>query len=421
MLSNLFCIPSERAFVGCIVSSNGSVLDSFHPTPEHFTDVMTSKVFAIAQGLHAKGAPVNRHTILREFHAEPMEVVQRITDVCFYPSPSQAGHYFEVINDKLTLRNAHNAISWASSAIEGADSAKDFCAELQGKFASLDTNATSENVLATTCSQIEEKLDRMARGEIVRGIPTKLLAWDNNFGGIMPGQLYALAGRPATGKTALLEMLIQQCLETGNPCSVFEKDMSPQKLIERMACRFTDVQYWRFAKGCMHDWEIRNVRKGLEFMRDQPLFLYNPTGLTAERMCQIVRRDVRVNGIKSVFLDHIQALKVGKDLREGLTQASLAIRANVTETNIPHIILAHINRNGAKGRPTPEDIKEFDQLYGDCDGMVILWTEQSRADMAADEMLTTKFYTAKNREGGPTEDEMLFDGATMTFKNKARE
>jgi len=255
----------------------------------------------------------------------------------------------------------------------------------------------------------------------VRGIPTTLGPWDEQFGGLMPGQLYALAGRPATGKTAALEMMIQACLERELPVCVFEKDMSPEKLIARMACRATDVQYWRYSRGAMHPAEIRNLRRGIEVFEKCPMHLYNPTGLTAERMCQIARRDIRINGVKAVFLDHIQALKVGKDLREGLTQASLTIRASVTETDVPHVVLAHINRNGAKGRPRPEDIKEFDQLYGDCDGMMILWNDQDRTELAQDEMMTTKFYTAKNRDGGVSEAEMLFDGTRMMFKPKARD
>lgn len=419
-LKNLYCASSERAFVGCVVSSGGASLDACDAREEHFFEPMARKVFGLAKGLYGAGKPVNMRTVMRTFSGEPPEILQQVSDVCFYPVPAQAPHFFEIINDKLTLRNAYTALQWANEEIQQATVAKDFCGELQARLESFDTTAQSENVMAAVCEAITEKLNRMERGESVKGIRTRISPWDENFGGIMPGQLYAVAGRPGTGKTALLEMMIQQCLELEHPVTVFEKDMSPQKLVERMACRSVGVQHWRYAKGILFPAEIRNVRSGIEFFKAFPLFLYNPNGLTAERMCQIARRDIRLHGVKAVFLDHIQALRVGKDLREGLTQASLTIRANVTETNTPHIVLAHINRNGAKGRPTPEDIKEFDQLYGDCDGMMILWNEQSRAEMASDEMMTTKFYTAKNREGGPTEDEMLFDGPTMTFKEKAR-
>lgn len=418
--NNLFCLPSERAFIGCVVCGGGAALETCAATEEHFTDPQARHVFTLAHELFKAGKPINNITIMRTFSEWSLERLSPISEMCFYPIPSEAPHFFDIINDKLTLRRAQSAIEWAGAEILKTDKAKEFHAEFQTKIASIDTSAASDNVLGAVCDAIESKIDRMLRGEVVRGIQMKISPWDNNFGGIMPGQMYAVAGRPGTGKTALVEMLIQECLETGNAVSVFEKDMSPQKLIERMACRVTNVQFWAFARGLLTPSQLRDVKRGVEMLKECPFHLYNPNGLTAERFCQIARRDIRTKSVKAVFLDHIQALKVGKDMREGLTQASLAIRNNVTETNTPHIILAHINRNGAKGRPTPEDIKEFDQLYGDCDGMMILWTEQSRAEMASDEMMTTKFYTAKNRDGGISEDEILFDGGLMKFKEKAK-
>ena len=420
-VTHLYCAASERSFVGCVVSGGGTALDTHPVTEEHFVEPLARRVYEAAAELYRTGAPVHLRTVMRTFAQESAELRQQVSEICFYPSPSQCGHFFEILNDKLILRRAHEAGAWAVAESQVATQPKEFCAELQTRVASLDATAASEDLLEACCDEAERKVERMLKGEMDMGIPTGVRPWDKSFGGIMPGELYALAGRPGTGKTALLEMLIQQCLLADQPVTVFEKDMSPQKLIERMACRMTGMPYWRLARGMMNEAELRNVSKGIALLKTLPLHLYNPSGLTADRLCQIARRDIRVKGVKAVFLYHIQALRVGKDLREGLTQASLTIRANVTETNVPHIILAHINRNGAKGRPAPEDIKEFDQLYGDCDGMMLLWSEQDKAELRPGEMLTTKFYSAKNRAGGPTEDEMFFDGPTMTFKEKAKD
>jgi len=70
-------------------------------------------------------------------------------------------------------------------------------------------------------------------------------------------------------------------------------------------------------------------------------------------------------------------------------------------------------------RPEPEHIKEFDQIYGDCDGMGILWSKADPAELTDGELLPVNFYTAKNRDGGKGEDEILFDGKQMKFRKKA--
>lgn len=80
---------------------------------------------------------------------------------------------------------------------------------------------------------------------------------------------------------------------------------------------------------------------------------------------------------------------------------------------MPHVALFHINCNGAKGQPAPEDVRNFDQLLGDVDGMAVLWSEQRAEDLPPGKLLMMKFYTAKSRDGAATEDKIFFDGEHM--------
>jgi len=213
--------------------------------------------------------------------------------------------------------------------------------------------------------------------------------------------------------------MVTQYLMDDRPVLVFEKDMAPRMMIERMACRLAKVSYWNFSRGFASGHERSEIRRFNDALKQTPLLLYNPTGLTAEKMSAITRREKRVSKIEAVFLDHVGVLTVGKDLREGLTKGSICIRTTATETDLPHVVLSHINRNGAKSRPTPEDIKEFDQLFGDCDGMGILWTEEDKTQVKNGDYLKMKIYFAKNRFGPVGEEDILFDGKLMAFRNKA--
>lgn len=420
-LQNLRCEMSERAFVGCVIASQATALDGCPATEEHFFDPVARMAFTAAIDLYRAGAPVNKRTVLQKVGSERIEILggaHIISDVCSYPSPGQAAYFFGILEGKLALRRAYDVARWAESEVKTTDDPQSFVNGFRSRIETLEAASEGENCLPLVLDEIEKKIARMEAGEVSTGFMSPIPAWNKAFGGIMDGQLYGLAGRPGTGKTAMMEMMIQEYLKKEIPVCVFEKDMSPQKLIERCVCRATQVPFWRFARGFLPDVQLRNLRLGVEYFRGAPLYLYNPRGLTAEKFCAISRRDIRTRGVKAVFLDHVQALRVGKDLREGLTQASLAIRANVTETNIPHIILAHINRNGAKGRPAPEDIKEFDQLYGDADGMVLLWSEQSRADVEPGKGIPVTFYAAKNRDGAVMEEEMNFNGEMLTFEAK---
>lgn len=424
MNPHLYSEDTERAFIGCVVQSQGAVLDTYRATPEHFFRFDTRLVFEAAEHLYANGKPVTTFTVRQRLTKEQVEQVggdSAIIEICNSASAGMAEYLFGILNDKLTLRRTQEALAWAQAEIFTTMDSRAFCGELTSRMSGLEAESASENMVPTCISAIRKKLDRMDAGITETGYRTPLDVWDRAFGGIINGQMYALAGRPGAGKTAMMETLIDNLLSQGAPVSVFEKDMSPQKLMERLACRGVGVPFWRYAQGKLERHSTAKIRKALEVIEKQPLYVYNPAGLTAEKFCAIARRDIRTKGVKAVFLDHIQTLKVGRDMREGLTQASLTIRAHVTESNVPHIILAHLNRNGAKGRPKPEDIKEFDQLYGDCDGMALLWSEKDRADLDPGEWMDVNFYVAKNRDGDVTEDSVWFDGANLTFKNKTRE
>lgn len=412
------CQTSERSLVGCIVSSNGEALDVIDVTPEHFVDQLSYVLATSAIELHRCGSPVNDFTVMQraEAYLEP-SLIHEASNICHHSSPSLAQHFFGIVNGKLTQRRALEVAKWATKESEQTSDVHGFCAELSAKVAALDSQTECENVLGSALDEMSKRLARVERGEKILGHATPFDAWNKAFGGIAQGNLYALAARPGMGKTAMLEQIVYSMAREEKPVLVFEKDMSPQILVERIACRCCNVPFWKYMRGMIDHRDISQLRGTIEIIRGLPIYLYNPTNLTAEKLSAIARREVRTHGIQAIFLDHIQILSVGKELREGLTRASIALRTLVNEAGIPLVVLAHINRAGAKGRPSTEDIKEFDQLLGDCDGMAILWTEEDKTKLWPGEYLNMHFYAAKNRNGAVGEADILFDGNLMRFVN----
>lgn len=424
--SNLHCNESERAFVGCVVAGEGEALDTCHASAEHFLDPLTRTVFEIAAELHATKKPVSVGSVIQRLgpaRLEELGGVHQVRDICNFPVPDHAPHYFEILDHKLTLRRARIFGAWVQMEAESSGDAPAFASELRKKAAAIECVADDTSILQSALDGLQAKLARIARGERQSGIKSCVGAWNRLFGGLMDGQMYGIASRPGKGKTALMENMMADYMAAGHAVTCFERDMSPQKLIERMACRCAKVPYWVLSREYLDAGQTAKLRDAADLMREMPLHLHNPAGLTPERMCAIARKDIALHGSKAVFLDHIQTFGSGEDLREKLTSASILIRNNVTVTGISHYILAHINRKGAKGRPTPEDIKEFDQLFGDSDAMLLLWSEhedrEADAPLAGTEFPRIMFYAAKNRDGATGEDKMLFEGQHMNFLEEA--
>jgi replicative DNA helicase len=143
----------------------------------------------------------------------------------------------------------------------------------------------------------------------------------------------------------------------------------------------------------------------------------------------IVRREKRQFGIKAVFLDHIQLLRYkGESRTEGLTEASITLKNSAHDSGVCHVVLFQLNRQGAKKhtdgtsvRPSAADVKDFDQLLSDVDGMAMLWSEQDKTSLGKGERLEVNFYSAKNRSGGETEEPVYFDGPYISFVNSPQD
>lgn len=410
------CLKSEEGMVSSICTFPDLMED--HPLrPEHFLTVHCRSLFSAVADLRAKGRGVDMFSVQAELGPEMCREIgeHRIPDFFAYPTRQMASTFYETLLEKSALRKAHLAGDWMRRESMECKDVEGFLEQATKRVQEITVETSGENVLEESVAQAMERLDRMERGEKTRMVQTPITAWNKAFGGIGDGRFYAIASRPGLGKTAIMEQMITQYLNLDWTVVVFEKDMSPQMLVERIACREASVPFWRYDREVLDERERRKVRLMLNALDPARLLLFNPSGLTAEKMCAIARREIRKSKARAVFLDHIQVLRFpGRDLREGLTQSSITIRQNVTDTGVPHIVLAHINRDGAKGRPEPENIKEFDQLFGDVDALGLLWSPVDAAEATGEER-PMKLYAAKNRGGAVHEEDVKFNGPLLKF------
>lgn len=398
------------------MTSEGESLDSYRLEPEAIFHGSIQHIYRAALAIYDEGGKVCTESVISRLGGYLFGNINAL-EACFYVSPRNVPQFYQTIVHYHALRKARSLGNRIAAEMEGATAqdAVEYCQSYSNDAQSLLPGVSCENQLGTACERLEERLKSAERGETITGLKVPLNAWNNTLGGLCASQLYAVASRPGLGKTAWMEQMVGNLLMAEIPCLVFEKDMAPEMLIQRIACRFAKVPQWKLMRGRLNAQEISAIREINDALKKSPLYLYNPTGLDGDKMGAITRREKRINKIEAVFLDHMQVLNTGKDIREGLTRSSLAIRNTTTETGIPHVILAHINRNGAKGRPTAEDIKEFDQLFGDCDAMALLWSDADRTKLKDGEMLPVNMYFAKNRFGPIIEEKLLFDCPLMSF------
>lgn len=419
----------EQAMIGCLLTSNGGVLDTLEVLPEHFYHFGHRMIAEAALRVYSEGKQVDALTVIKAIPSDELKKIgghAYVLGIAHYPTLATAPLILANLDQALRLRRAQEVQTWLNKHVTPDADPDAICEGIKGRIGALESTSKTENILEHAITAIRLTLEQIEEGTREQGIEMPWRAWQRPFGGLHPGTMYVLAGRPGTGKTAMMEAMMEACMAQGHPVLVFEKDMSPKTLIERMACRMAHVPHFALRNGRINTAQSRQIAAMLDVLEKAPLHLFNPSDFTAERMCAITRKMIRQHGIKAVFLDHVQVLKVakGRDKREGLTDASIAMRDCCTTTNTPLVVLAHLNResvgkSGTKAsRPRAEDIKEFDQLYGDCDGMALLWSEQRPEDLEPGAPLEVNLYAAKNRSGPTTEEYLSFNRPLMHFSDR---
>jgi replicative DNA helicase len=338
------------------------------------------------------------------------------------PTTANADYWISILDGKKLLRESVELFSWADREIRTAEDIPAFISDLESKVLNLKKTEDGGNLLIPSSDAALLRNEKILGGVKNFGIECGLPPIDSTLGGLCPAQLLYVCARAGKGKTAMLEQIFENLLSQERPILVFQRDMPVDIMIERMACRAASVSYFVYRRGVSLREENLRVKHEFEKLKrlQDKLIIRSPFRLTAQDLLSIVRKDKNKYGVEAVFLDHIQNIDIQeKDFREGLTRASSTIRRSAQDSNLPHVIIAQLNREAQEGRPKASHVKEFDGAYADCDAMVMLWSTRSQTEIGPGEYLPVKFTFVKNRHGPETEEEMLFDGSLMKFKTEA--
>ena len=121
-----------------------------------------------------------------------------------------------------------------------------------------------------------------------------------------------------------------------------------------------------------------------------------------------IRILVRKHGVKLVVIDYLQLIPFGNKLgkTEGISAISHKIKQIAVELGIGILLLAQVNREGAKRESglSLYDLKDSGDIENDADAVVLMWpkggdVESAKKVDAVGPYTELQYSVAKNREG----------------------
>ena len=239
---------------------------------------------------------------------------------------------------------------------------------------------------------------------------------DNLTGGFQGGDIVLIGARPGVGKSALATQWAWQFAKQGLRVGYYNCEMQEAACFERFIAAKTGISVTRvrLAKAFNNDEEERYRRAIRELSQQENIVLF-----TGAKKISEIRNDQRKYKFSIIIIDYLQLLFVD-DRYSGNRAAevqglSLGLKRIAMDYKIPIIALTQLNRaseSRANKEPQLFDLRESGSLEQDASTVFFLWNK-------SEEDTTQKgFKTAKSRAGTLDRYDLIFDGASMSFRSE---
>ena len=341
------------------------------------------------------------------------------------PSAAHGLEYAGRVREKSLLRLmiglSDNITRRAYAGAEDADTLLDAAAGEMFKLAERRITNPMQH-LGDVAAQVYEMLEDKGR----KGVETGFWDLDDMLNGLQPGEMIVVAARPSMGKTAFSMNVMQQIAAQNVPVGVFSLEMSSQQLAQRMLCSVAMVDAQRVRKGQLTNDEYQRLAKVVVQMRKMPIFVDDSPQLTPLDLRTKARRLKHEHDVRALMIDYMQLMdNPGPESRQQqISEISRGIKAVARELGVPVIALSQLNRaseNRDGHKPRMSDLRESGSIEQDADVVALLHREDyyHKADANYIPTNLAEVIIAKQRNGPTGTVELVFDGNTATFKNKA--
>lgn len=430
---------AERGFVGgCLQFSDlHDDADAIGFRPEWLYTESLRVVYEAAHALAGSGAPVDAFTVAERLRASGRledvgglaELSRLIDEDC--PTLGAGRYWLPVLRERYQARRLVAASLEIAAAARAASTPEEVAAALE--LAEGHVLGIADGGQHRECNG--EGLARMASAALEarlkgqrRGLPTGLRNVDRFLtgGGLHPGQVFVLAGRPSTGKSALAFTVALNVAKAGTPVGFVSLEMSAEELAERALAGLSRVQVGSLNPGARPgDRDRAALVAATSTLRSLPLFADDTPGRTLPSIRSLARRWKRTRGIGLLVLDYLQLVestgKGGKDRREQMDAVSRGLKVTAKELGLPVIALAQLNREFDKeqGRkPRLSDLRESGAIEQDADVVGMLYAppaEDGVPEPAEHEPREVRLFLAKQRNGPRGVDARLLFRPTLTL------
>lgn len=350
---------------------------------EHFSDEVNGKLFAAIEREIDAGRRISPITLSGEFDKAYLAqlAVSAVT-------LSNNREYARVIVETWQRRELLALAADVRGLVEAPTVPVEELREaIDGRLSDIFIGADARDLTALadsihpTLARIEDAWRN--RGKLM-GVTTGLADLDRHTGGLMPGELYILAGRPGMGKSSCAKTMALAAARSGATVGFFSLEMSAEMLTQWCLADPTGISATRQRIGGIDENDISRLVDAAADLRDLPLFIDDRSALTMGQIRGRARLLQRRHGLGLVVVDHIGLVRASNDARrfgavKELTEITNDLKRLAKDLGVPVLALSQLNRAVEARddkRPGLSDLRDSGSVEQDADAVIFAYREE---------------------------------------------
>ena len=309
------------------------------------------------------------------------------------PTAANVRAYADIVRERSVLRQLVHAGTEIASAVFNNDgeTARELVDKAEQKvfeiaemgFRGKQGAAAVRSLLPGVIDQID---DAYANPDKLRGLPTGFADFDRMTGGLRPGDLVIVAGRPSMGKTTLAVNMAEYAAlhhrESRASVAIFSMEMPSEQVITRMLSSIGGVPLQNLRSGRISDDDWVRITSATSQLSEAKIFIDETPALTPTELRARARRIKREHGLDLIVVDYLQLMQVPgtkENRATEIAEISRGLKVLAKELSCPVIALSQLNR-GVEQReskkPVMSDLRESGSIEQDADMILLIYREE---------------------------------------------
>ena len=396
-------LEAERAVL-CSVLLDGETIGNLVPIlkPGDFYRTAHGRLYEAMLGIYDRNEPVNPISVVEACRASGvlddvggMDYFAQLAGVV--DTPANAEYFAGIVREKAVARS----LITASSEIQQAAYEEALKGEALLEMAEsrvYELSAHREINEAQGVGQlIHETFEELQRGDgPADGVLTGFYQFDDMTGGLRPGELIVIAGRPSMGKSSFaLNIACNATLRQGKSVAVFSLEMTGRNIVRNMLCSEAHIDGKKMRKGrFLTDDDHLRLRDAAGPLFEARLFIDDTPSLTPTLLRAKARRIKSRHGLDLILIDYLQLMDGqiggrGENRQQEISYISRTLKQLGRELEVPVIALSQLNRMAEQregNRPKLSDLRESGAIEQDADVICLLYRPEYYLNARTDEM-----------------------------------